>query len=1053
MHQQTELIDRKLEVFLQRYNEGHRSSSNLISEESLHVRQHITTESGKSEHAIKQHVTAESGKSELAIRQHITHEVTASEDRMNKGVSMGITSLKEDGASEARRERLLASLKYSGMNERRNQVGESFSNTFDWIFAADGDQHRPGTQSVTDDESVSGISNDTGSEAEDNIAAASSDEDLQDDATPSQSDMSDHPADGAGSEEDYGAAASSDEASEDFISSQSDTSDSPVPPDISWDCFSDWLRSDETIYWISGKPGSGKTTLIKHILNHHLTRSCLDVWKPDAAIISHFFWRPGSIMQQNIRGMLSSLIYQLLETQPILADAVLSMPGVLAKDADTDWSVLELRDTLSFVMRADQRPLCVFLDGIDEMYADDGIDRLLELMSQWERVHAGSMKFCLASRRELPIQRRLESHPHLRLEHLVANDLEQYAIAHLQFPKDDIMYEDVENLKYYDISIRSLVDKAEGVFLWLCLAIKDLNRGLMNGDEPKHLQKRIERLHSDIESLYEDMWSRMNDDEEIYRETTALYLRLLIVFHNAGNSFAPPRAFDMFLCSSGIADDVLDGNSPISADNLPATCKRAEQQVLTKCGGLVELFGIEPNQKFNVMTWDDEQHPCLSKYIYGKSFRFIHRTALDFLVDTAKGQKILDHDKTPAIVLRSKIIKAKLAACQLFRVTLQGGKPTTMHDATLRLFDIEYMPYQTLTSQTFETSSLEIPAGNQWQKELWLRLQLLYEEGKLFVRDNVPAVRFFQDKNWMVLQTASLQCLQYYIHFKMATCEWSRGLKSQMLLNILHAAPNVSRVGLIPALLDSGINPNMASSHSRYVTNDSYFLLTTPWALFLARYLIDEDLSNESVQRKFEGMLDAFVRQGADPAAEVYLYFTLDRYVEWQIAFTLFTRPACTFPNDFDGNDSPLSAIVILDATTALEEILRKADWAPRINGAHGLVEHLRSCEKGPSRRQMRAVALIELADTFQPDLTRIIEPSPVDSEYLLEIIQLAWSEPLGSSRLYKGLGRRCQNVIERTPAENERDISAYLERLGIVTRKVYRGGDDYDNPWKDGHL
>lgn len=76
--------------------------------------------------------------------------------------------------------------------------------------------------------------------------------------------------------------------------------------DFKWDSFSNWLMSTNTFYWISGKPGSGKTTLVKHILSSPKTKQYLDVWKTKSVIISHFSWRTGTDMQRNSKGFLLS---------------------------------------------------------------------------------------------------------------------------------------------------------------------------------------------------------------------------------------------------------------------------------------------------------------------------------------------------------------------------------------------------------------------------------------------------------------------------------------------------------------------------------------------------------------------------------------------------------------------------------------------------------------------------------------------------------------------------------------------------------------------------
>ena len=42
--------------------------------------------------------------------------------------------------------------------------------------------------------------------------------------------------------------------------------------------FTNWLRHSDGIYWIAGKPGSGKSTLMKYIYNDTRTRTYLDFW-------------------------------------------------------------------------------------------------------------------------------------------------------------------------------------------------------------------------------------------------------------------------------------------------------------------------------------------------------------------------------------------------------------------------------------------------------------------------------------------------------------------------------------------------------------------------------------------------------------------------------------------------------------------------------------------------------------------------------------------------------------------------------------------------------
>ncbi|TLD30612.1 hypothetical protein PspLS_01868 [Pyricularia sp. CBS 133598] len=192
----------------------------------------------------------------------------------------------------------------------------------------------------------------------------------------------------------------------------------------------------DNIYWISGKPGSGKSTLIKHLLDQPQTREYLQVWKPNPVIISHFFWRPGTTMQQSIKGLLLSLLYQLLNKDNAALDQIIKTDelGMLSKDAETDWSVSELKVCLGIIMSRYPRPILIFLDGFDEVLPEEGAIQLLEVIEQVS--NTGDHKICLGSRREPIFVKRLCYYPQLRIEHLNQPDLQRYCKDNIKIPPD-----------------------------------------------------------------------------------------------------------------------------------------------------------------------------------------------------------------------------------------------------------------------------------------------------------------------------------------------------------------------------------------------------------------------------------------------------------------------------------------------------------------------------------------------------------------------------------------------------------------------------------------
>jgi hypothetical protein len=57
-----------------------------------------------------------------------------------------------------------------------------------------------------------------------------------------------------------------------------------------WKSFMNWLHSGDGIYWVSGKAGSGKSTLMRHIYDHKETNDLLETWaSPTKPTIASFF--------------------------------------------------------------------------------------------------------------------------------------------------------------------------------------------------------------------------------------------------------------------------------------------------------------------------------------------------------------------------------------------------------------------------------------------------------------------------------------------------------------------------------------------------------------------------------------------------------------------------------------------------------------------------------------------------------------------------------------------------------------------------------------------
>ena len=94
-----------------------------------------------------------------------------------------------------------------------------------------------------------------------------------------------------------------------------------------WSNFRSWLHEDSGCYWIRGKAGSGKSTLMKFIAASEKTKEALNEWTGPRQLItcSHFFWHAGTELQKNVQGLLRTLLHQIFKQRRDLISRV--FPG------------------------------------------------------------------------------------------------------------------------------------------------------------------------------------------------------------------------------------------------------------------------------------------------------------------------------------------------------------------------------------------------------------------------------------------------------------------------------------------------------------------------------------------------------------------------------------------------------------------------------------------------------------------------------------------------------------------------------------------------------
>ncbi|KAF2654628.1 hypothetical protein K491DRAFT_600530, partial [Lophiostoma macrostomum CBS 122681] len=258
----------------------------------------------------------------------------------------------------------------------------------------------------------------------------------------------------------------------------------------------------------------------------------LEIWRPKARIITGYVWLAGNKMQRSQKGLVASLLYLLLSSDPEVIRGLQKEYILPSKQSLADWSLRELEGclvrTLHSVGNSNYNGVCIFIDGLDEIDPNEaggksGLIKMLERLSNIPHT-----KLCVASREENVFQDAYGSFPKIRLQDLNKLDILEYVTTSLQKiepdPSMSLTQEKIDGL------VKHITYGASGVFLWASVVVNNIIRAYNeNSDDFQQLRQRVEQLPSDLSKLYTEMWKRLNpDDKSIYQAESALYFRLVL---------------------------------------------------------------------------------------------------------------------------------------------------------------------------------------------------------------------------------------------------------------------------------------------------------------------------------------------------------------------------------------------------------------------------------------------------------------------------------------------------------------------------------------------
>lgn len=574
--------------------------------------------------------------------------------------------------------------------------------------------------------------------------------------------------------------------------------------------FTDWLKYEDGLYWVSGKPGSGKSTLMKFLATHETTQDFLNEWAGEKRLVvaRFYFWNASTHhSEKSQEGLLRAILYQILRRCPELIQVAyhdqwvaLTSDAMLLRETRDDLlttpALLDAFRKLSTSIATTDIKFCFFIDGLDE-YAGRPADiiKLVETLKSYENV-----KTCVSSRpwNEFEASFGNDNPWKLYMQDLTVGDIRLYVESMLG-----------ENARFRELResdpqcpdfVQYIVSSAQGVFLWVFLVVRSLLDGLTNSDRIVDLQRRVEELPKDLEEYFEKILFGTDDR---YRQQSAHAFTITMTAVEE----LPLMAYwiidqedPSFLTTTKLATPSLQ--------TLESRFMQMERRLKALGKGLLE--------RTTYLRYDDMT--AEEKLLFSHSVGFLHRTVNDYF-KTAVAGSMLREWSAPTFNPDLEICKAIGA---LIKMSPESSFKDEAEPAALILFGPFFDHAYRLDQGETHDQALITSILDELQTSLQPRLEScgkeLYREGADQIRwymPNVESKHQTLDPNLLFISMTIARGLTNYVAGKLTQ-------QPQLCSTISHQFPSITvcmhggfgpergkvDMAMLRLVLKHGANPN-----------------------------------------------------------------------------------------------------------------------------------------------------------------------------------------------------------------------------------------------------
>ncbi|KAL5044744.1 hypothetical protein BDW71DRAFT_209114 [Aspergillus fruticulosus] len=628
--------------------------------------------------------------------------------------------------------------------------------------------------------------------------------------------------------------------------------------------FMQFLLNENSTFFIYGKAGSGKFTLMKYLADSENApvRRCLNKWAGNCRLVSVavFFWSAGDRLQKSLEGLYRSILYQVLRQCPEMVTEVFDHISGLS-----DWEEVRLplvkkaMAKLIQILDHGRYRVCLFIDGLDEYEGDSrGQAELVKEIQNWGSQE--NVKIICSARPHQEYMQAFTNHERsIPLHEYTKGDILEYVMSSFckASPSDFSTHSNVLVLA------KEIVALAQGVFLWAYLVVRSLCPKLQIYTI-KQLQGMLCAKPRSLDSLFDQMLDKIDPLTQQQTEKFLLLAAYSPYYTLNALSFSwikaleePDFPFKKTMCC-------------YSNVEIEQRLDRIQKQVAASTRGMLE---IRPSRA---------RFGCATHVFFKSRIEFFHRTFRDYLLTRWHEKKPPSFDIYVRIALAEvkfsctmDFYKAPYPNCvpcfdnlNVLRETLDWLSkdrtvlPTRYCEEIERIFDgYKELLHSTVQTQCSNQSKISIfqpyTVSGAGFGTLKRRSEIIYREAKIsecsfsslnFLAWYIPSTLPYLLKRIKEFPTAQRR------HDNLVDALISASLSRNE--EILEEA--------LPYFMEKGVTPNSVTTAWHQESSELKSSTITAWLAVIAQ---------SSVSRVYSWRtIESYLRLGADPCV-IFLVF------------------------------------------------------------------------------------------------------------------------------------------------------------------------------------